>query len=264
MTAIILAAGRGGRLRPIMGDRPKCLATLGGGTLLERQIRLLHGAGVAEVAVVAGFRAADVQRVCGSGVRIVVNREYAATNSLYSMWLARDVIADGCVVLNSDVLFHPQLLDDLLQARYEDALLMCARGAGGDFSSEEMKIHTRRGLVVAIDKALRAEEADGENVGIAKFGRDGAALLIREMDRIVGAGALREWLPRAFDAFCRLRPLRVVETRGYPWIEIDFPEDYWRARSDILPAIEQARQRAAESVFPADTAPATRGVVHHV
>ena len=106
--------------------------------------------------------------------------------------------------------------------------------------------------------------ADGENVGVAKFGRDGAALLVRELDRIVGADAVREWLPRAFDAFCHHRPLHVVETRGYPWIEIDFPEDYWRAQSEILPAIEQASQPAGQSTRSPETAVASRGVLHHV
>ena len=32
-------------------------------------------------------------------------------------------------------------------------------------------------------------------------------------------------------------PLHVVETRGFPWTEIDFPEDYWRACGEVLPAI---------------------------
>ena len=39
----------------------------------------------------------------------------------------------------------------------------------------------------------------------------------------------------------RIRPvpsLRAIATRGYPWIEIDFPEDYTRAVNHVLPAIE--------------------------
>jgi choline kinase len=263
MTAVILAAGRGGRLRRVAGDRPKCLTRLGGATLLERQLQTLRAVGIADAAVVAGFRAGDVARACGQGVQVVHNPRYASTNSLYSLWLARDLIAGGCVVMNADVLFHPQLLIDLLTARYEDALLMCARGHGREYSDEEMKIHTRRGVVVAIDKSLADADADGENVGVAKFSRDGAALLVRELDRIVGADAVREWLPRAFDAFCRHRPLHVVETRGYPWIEIDFPEDYWRAQSEILPAIDQASQSAGLSTRASETAVA-RGVLHHV
>src|SRR5207253_11211266 len=106
------------------------LARIGSRTLLERQIHALRGCGVDEIAVVAGFRAADVRTICGPGVDIVQNSRYAVTNSLYSLWLARDLLGDGFVVLNGDVLFHPQLLNDLLTAQYDDALLMAARPDG--------------------------------------------------------------------------------------------------------------------------------------
>jgi L-glutamine-phosphate cytidylyltransferase len=240
MRAVILAAGRGGRLRGVAGDRPKCLARVGARPLLERQIQSLRACGADEIAVVAGYRAAEVRALCGPGVDIVHNSRYATTNSLYSLWLARDLLADGFVVLNADVLFHPQILADLLSARYEDALLMAARNGDEPFSDEEMKVQVRRGRVVDIDKQMPASQADGENVGIVKFGRAGAAVMVEVLNELVAAGGAREWLPRAFAAFVERRPLHVVETRGFPWIEIDFPEDYWRACSEVLPAIEAA------------------------
>jgi choline kinase len=100
-----------------------------------------------------------------------------------------------------------------------------------------MKVRVRAGCVAEIAKTIRSENADGENVGIAKFGVEGARVLVDEMGRSLGAGGRRAWLPRAFAAFSRRRPLHVVETRGYPWTEIDSPEDYWRACAEVLPAI---------------------------
>jgi choline kinase len=238
MKAVILAAGRGGRLRGAVGDRPKCLARIGARTLIDRQLQTLRGCGVDDIVVVAGYRAADVRAACGPGIEIVHNPRFATTNSLYSLWLARDLVAGGFVVLNGDVLFHPQLLWDLLTARYDDALLMAAREADAAFSDEEMKVQVRRGRVVDIDKAMPGSQADGENIGIVKFGVDGAAVMVDVLDRIVAAGGTCEWLPRAFAAFVDERPLHVVESRGFPWIEIDFPEDYWRACSEVLPAID--------------------------
>ena len=52
------------------------------------------------------------------------------------------------------------------------------------------------------------------------------------------SGGLREWAPRVFADFARLRPLHAIGTRGLPWTEIDFPEDYERAVRDVLPAID--------------------------
>jgi choline kinase len=262
MRAVILAAGRGGRLSGIVGSRPKALASIGDRTLVERQIRVLRDSGVEQITVVAGFQAAAVAGVCGPTVEIVENQCFGSTNSLYSLWLARHLLADGFVVLNCDVLFHPQLLTDLLTARYEDALLMCPSRPDVRFSNEEMKVRVRRGVVVAIDKKLSSRCCDGENVGIAKFGPAGAALLIDEMTSIVNAGRLREWLPRAFAAFAAKRPLHVVETRGYPWIEIDFPEDYWRALTDVLPAIDADALHPQEPARAARTASSRRTLRH--
>ena len=243
MRAVILAAGRGGRLQGVIGDRPKCLARVGDRTLLDRQIEALQSAGITAVTVVAGYGADQVRLACARQVDFVLNSRYAATNSLYSLWLARDLLRDGFIVLNCDVLFHPQMLHDLLTARVDDALLVSSRRGGAPFGDEEMQVSIRRGLVCDIAKTLPEEASDAENVGIARFSPGGACTLVDEMTRLVSGGQVREWLPRAFAAFAATRPLHAIDSRGYPWIEIDFPEDYWRACSDVLPAIDADRLR---------------------
>jgi choline kinase len=236
VSGVILAAGRGDRLRDVIGDGNKCLAPIDGSTLLERQIQSLRACDVEAITVVAGFRADELRQVCDSGIDLVVNAEYEFTNSLYSLWLTRDLLTDGFVVLNGDVLFHDQLLWDLLSSRDEDALLMAAM-RGERYTDEEMKIRVRAGCVVQIAKTLSPAETDGENVGIAKFGVEGTRVLVEELAKALAGDGAREWLPQAFGAFALRRPLHVVETRGFPWIEIDFPEDYWRACGEVLPAI---------------------------
>lgn len=260
--AVILAAGSGSRLRPVIGPYPKCLASVGERTLLEHQLDALHGHGIEAVTVVVGYRRETIEPVCGREVHFVDNPDYATTNSLYSLWLARDLLSDGFVVLNSDVLFHPHLLTRLLTSPHEDALLVAAREPGVCYSDEEMKVHVRDGCVAAIDKALDDAQADGENVGVAKFGAEGATLLLQHADELVRAGAVREWLPRAFHAFSQRRPLHVIETAGYPWIEIDFPEDYARACQETLPAIAAAVPARPPRVSR-DTVTPTFGRVFH-
>ena len=250
MRGVILAAGRGSRLNGTAANVPKCLVQLGGTSLIERQIRVLREAGVDDVVVVVGCEAERVRRVCGSRITYVENARYSETNSMYSLWLARALLYEGFVVLNCDVLFHPVLIDDLLSARHEDALLVGYRDAEAPpFGDEEMKVKVRAGRVIAISKEMDPAEADGENLGIVKFGRHGAAALVRIMERLVAGGSLREWAPRAFGEFAKTRPLHAIGTRGYPWIEIDFPQDYERAVREILPDI---MTDAAEPEVPAN------------
>jgi choline kinase len=145
------------------------------------------------------------------------------------------------VVLNCDVLFHPALLDDLLATHHDAALLIAYREAGQPaYGDEEMKVRVRAGRVVEMSKTMDPAAAHGENLGIVKFGPNSAPRLVEILDRIVGSGRLREWAPRAFTEFAQERPLYALGTRGYPWIEIDFPEDYQRALRDVLPAIDAA------------------------
>jgi L-glutamine-phosphate cytidylyltransferase len=243
MRGIILAAGKGSRLNGTAGEAPKCLVTAGGQTLVERQIRALRAAGIDDITVVVGCQADRVRRACGNGVTYVENARYAVTNSMYSLWMARPLLYEGFVVLNCDVLFHPALLSDLLTARHQNALLLAYREADQPpFGDEEMKVKVRCGRVVDMSKTMDPAEADGENLGIVKFGPEGAAVLVAIMDRLVAAGGLRDWAPRAFAAFARTHPLHAIGTRGYPWIEIDFPEDYQRALRDVLPEIEADAQ----------------------
>lgn len=239
MRGIILAAGKGSRLNGTAGESPKCLVEAGGMTLVERQIRMLRGAGIDDITVVVGCQAERVRRACGHQITYVENVRYAETNSLYSLWMARPLLYEGFVVLNCDVLFHPVLLDDLLTARHDNALLLAYRDAGQpEFGEEEMKVKVRCGRVLDMSKSMDPAEADGENLGIVKFGAVGAAELVGIMDQLIAGGRLREWAPRAFAEFARTRPLHAIGTRGFPWIEIDFPEDYQRAVRDVLPEIE--------------------------
>jgi choline kinase len=239
MRGIILAAGKGSRLNGTAGESPKCLVEAGGLTLVERQIRVLRNAGIEDITVVVGCQAERVRRACGHGITYVENVRYAQTNSMYSLWMARPLLYEGFVVLNCDVLFHPVLLDDLLSARHENALLLAYREFDQPlFGDEEMKVKVRCGRVVDMSKTMDPAEADGENLGIVKFGREGATALVGIMDRLIADGGLRDWAPRAFAEFARTRPLHAVGTRGFPWIEIDFPEDYHRAIRDVLPEIE--------------------------
>lgn len=246
MRGVILAAGKGSRLNGTAGDKPKCLLEVGGITLIERQIQTLRGAGVDDIVVVVGCQADRVREACGDRVTYVENSQFAETNSLYSLWTARALLYQGFVVLNCDVLFHPALLDGLLATHHDAALLIAYREPGqAPYGDEEMKVKVRGGRVMAMSKLLPPEEADGENLGIVKFGPASAPHLISIMNSLVAAGGFRDWAPKAFSAFAQERPLYALGTDDYPWIEIDFPEDYQRAVRDVLPGIAGATVAAA-------------------
>jgi choline kinase len=237
MKAIILAAGKGTRLNGVE-LKPKCLFEVGGRTLLDRQVSALIESKLNDIVIVAGFEAERIRRQCPSQISIVMNSRFAETSSLYSLWLAREHLRDGFVVLNCDVLFHPRLLTKLISSPFHDALLVeLVDKNANHLGDEEMKVKVANGLVVDIRKDLNPAEADGENVGMVKFSSAGARELVKEMDALISRGFEREWAPRAFREFASRFPLHAISTGDLPWIEIDFPEDYRNAQEEIFPKI---------------------------
>jgi MurNAc alpha-1-phosphate uridylyltransferase len=69
MIAMILAAGRGERLRPLTDTIPKSLVEIGGQSLLERHLLNIRNAGVETVVINLGWLGAEIVRRLGSGAR---------------------------------------------------------------------------------------------------------------------------------------------------------------------------------------------------
>jgi choline kinase len=234
MKAIILAAGASKRMIEMTRDRPKCLLQLGNKSVLEHQIDCLHGNSITDVVVVTGFCGDRIRERLGDQATYVANPVYETTNSLYSLWLAREEAREGFVVLNSDVFFHPQMLERLLASPHPDALLV---SFDDNLGEEEMKVKARNGRVIDISKEMDGRDADGENVGIVKFSPDGSTVLFEKIEELVKSGVVHAWAPFAFQKICSYHALYVVSTGGLPWIEMDFVEDFERARDEIYPQI---------------------------
>lgn len=69
MRAMILAAGRGERLRPLTDTIPKALVEVGGQSLLERHLERLGAAGVGTVVINLGWHGDRIVERIGSGER---------------------------------------------------------------------------------------------------------------------------------------------------------------------------------------------------
>lgn len=232
--AVILAAGHGSRMGALTAARPKALLEVAGYSLIDRQIDALTMSGIGNITVVTGYQHDRIHEHLGTRVSYVRNERYSKSNSLYSLWLARDVLRRGSVVMNADVLVSPLLVARLLGAPARDAALVDPRE---DLGAEEMKVRLGNGFIEEFSKDMPVDRAHGENVGILKFSREGGTRLAHHLDTLVHVGMTNAWAPLAFAAFARERPLAAVSTRGIPWTEIDFPEDLARAEQVLAPQL---------------------------
>ncbi len=157
MQAIILAAGSAKRLRPLTDDRPKCMLEVGDRAIFEYQLEALAARGVDRVVVVVGW-CAEVFEPYRDRAELVLNPDFASTNSLYSYWLCRQWIDRETLLLNGDVLFSAELLGELLESAHPDALLIDPRAR---LDEEAMKVRVEDGRVRAMNKEMPAGQAGG-------------------------------------------------------------------------------------------------------
>lgn len=237
MQAVILAGGVGSRLKTQTGGRPKCLVEIGGRPLLLHQLEALADHGVGPVLCVLGYQADVVRSVIGDRAECVVNSRYEETNSLYSLWVAREWVQGPFVLLNCDLLFHTQILDRLLQEPGN----VLAYDSTSSRGREQTKVAIRQRRVVDVGKDLPASSARGESLGMLKFDAEGARALLEIADQLVRDGLEDSWVIEAIRALCGRVPLYGLNIAGEPWAEIDFPYDLDVARREVWPAIWKGR-----------------------
>ena len=119
-TAVVLAAGLGSRLGPLTWERPKCLVSVSGVPILERLVVTLDEYGIERLVMVTGYKAEMIrdylgERFGGIAVEYIVSPLFATTNTIYSLWLARGLIDEPFLLVESDVVFDGDLLAPLLQ-----------------------------------------------------------------------------------------------------------------------------------------------------
>lgn len=77
MIAMILAAGRGERLRPLTDELPKALVEVNGESLLERHLKALGARGVETVVINLGWLGEQIVERVGSGSQFGLNVVYS-------------------------------------------------------------------------------------------------------------------------------------------------------------------------------------------
>lgn len=241
MQSVILAGGVGSRLEKMTGGRPKCLVEIGGRPIILHQLDALSDHGVGPVLMVVGHQHEAIREVVGQRVEYLVNERFRETNSLYSLWLAREWIKGDFVLLNSDLLFDPEILSRLL----EEPGSVLAYDSTSSRGREQTKVAIRERRVTDLGKDLPPSAARGESLGLLKFDATGMRAILRVADDLIRGVHERAWVIEATRAACRMVPIFGVNIAGLRWAEVDFPHDLEEARREVWPAIEKGRWRRA-------------------
>jgi L-glutamine-phosphate cytidylyltransferase len=232
MKAIILSAGQGSRLGSLTAARPKCLIEFAGRSLLDRQLDTLAANGVGEAVVVTGFRddlveSALARRSGGPAVRTVFNPFYKVADNLGSLFMARDTLADDCLVWNGDTLVSDRLMGRVLANRRPGISVTVDRK--DSYDSDDMKVIESAGRLKAIGKRL-GEGVNAESIGLLAFRSGGGERFREAIDRdIRTAEGTTIWYLRVIHHLAQESEVWTFDINGEEWGEVDFPADVERA-----------------------------------
>ncbi|MCB1196067.1 phosphocholine cytidylyltransferase family protein, partial [bacterium] len=229
MKAIILAAGAGTRLQSLTNGNPKCLLRIGSKTLIEHHLDALQSHNITDIIIVLGFKKEQIISYVENfpfNFTFIENKEYLTTNTIYSLWLARETMArSDFLYFNADVLGDKRIVKYLLDAEQKNILAInkarCAE--------EEVKVILNNEQIVEIGKQLDPHLCAGEFIGIGKFSVTSNEQFITCMQNYISHNEKNLFFEKAVNDLCKIHPIYALDVTHIPCIEIDFEEDYHRA-----------------------------------
>ena len=216
----------------LTAGRPKCLVEIAGDeTILSRQVRLLQSCGLGRVLVTTGPFAGQIEGYLarlypGLQVEYVQNPLYESTNYIYSLLLAKEHLQEEILLLHGDLVFEESVLQKLLGAAFENAVLVNRTAA---LPEKDFKGRVEGGLVkqIAVDIF---DERCAFLMPLYKLSREGIGRWLKEMESFERAGNLGVYAENALNNLLGDFPLHAVYFEEELCMEIDTPEDLERAR----------------------------------
>lgn len=148
-TAIVLAAGRGTRLKERTEEKPKPMIKVNTVPIIDNLIDGLIQAGLKNIVVVVGYMKDqlidNLSKFKGVNMIFVENPDYLTTNNIYSLWLAKEYMNEGFFLFEADVFCEKKLIGDLFNALHDNVIVI-------DRYTPEMD-----GTVVELDDADRVK-----------------------------------------------------------------------------------------------------------
>lgn len=229
MKAILLAAGRGTRISRMIENVPKCTLPIMNQPLIRRSVECLLNRGM-QVAVCVGYQHKKVmEALAGLDVSYYLNPFYEVTNSIASLWLARDFIDDECLIMNADVYWTEKILDAVLSDKNDVVLSIDkSRTHVGDYFFQ-----TAGDCIRKYGKNLPIEERSGEYVGLAKITKCFVPQFLRRMEDIIEDQGYDKWWENVLYSFTDERNIYTLDVNGEFWAEVDYYDDYERILSFV-------------------------------
>lgn len=252
MQAIILAAGMGRRLGEFTADNTKCMLEVNGVRLIDRMLHQLHHLKLNRIVVVIGYEGSKLKNYILENypqwpILFVENPVYDKTNNIYSLWLAKDYMAeDETLLLESDLIFEDSVLEAAVNSEYSDCALISKYETWMDGTM--VRIDDDNNIVNFIPKkAFKYSDTKYyyKTVNIYKFSKrfinNHYLPFLEAYIRVLGENEYYEQVLRVITLIDRTG-LKALPITGKHWYEIDDVQDLRIAETLFASPKEQLKK----------------------
>jgi len=223
MKAIIMAAGVGRRLHALNMNKPKCLITVGSTTLIRRSVDLLVSKGISDITVIVGYKADLIRNELNNDVAYFENPIFLTTNSIMSLWYAKDLLEDNVLLLNGDLYYEHSILDYAINQT--NAVVMLADSTR--INNADYRFGFIGDQINRFGKHLTNQETDGEYVGIVRIDQCFIKTFKQTLEEMITAGKSNIWWEDVLYSFISKQvPIHFFDVAGTFWSEVDTLQDY--------------------------------------
>ncbi len=230
MKYIFMVAGKGSRLQPLTFQSPKSMFKLDKKTtVIKRMVDLIKKHDKeADIVVVTGHMHKSIEAEL-EGVTFINNPFYEVTNSIASLWFARNHLdAENIVLIDGDIVMSDELVRDIVCMPTDRAMVLLDSSIknNGDYNVE---ISDENVLVMSKD----LDSYFGEYAGITKLDRTSALRMREEMDLMVEEGYYDQWYENALVQLIFKEDFKLFykDICDYDWTEVDCVSDLIHAKN---------------------------------
>ena len=207
---------------------PKSTLPIDGKPLIRRTVELLAVKGI-EAVVCVGYEEQKIKEALQGveGVRYYFNPFYDVTNSIVSLWFAKEELTGDLLVMNADVYITEPILELILADERENVMAIDkTRTAVGDYFFAT----TDSGCIVKYGKDLPLQERSCEYVGVAKIREAFLPHFKQRLEEMIKQRQHQNWWEGILYSFAgnKERDIYTVDVNGMFWAEIDYFDDYER------------------------------------
>ncbi|WP_320035223.1 phosphocholine cytidylyltransferase family protein [Halarcobacter sp.] len=232
MKVLILAAGVGTRISRYLGDHPKSCVDVGGKPLIRRTMELFYRNNITDITIVVGYQEKYIHEALkGFDYKTYKNPFYKVTNSIASMWFAKDdLLDDDLIILNADLFIEDSMLQDLINTDLSPVFLSDSTR----IEDADYRFYWEGDKLIKFGKELKNEDTTGEYVGIAKIQKKDLKIMKAQLEYLVDKGEYNMWWEDVFYSLVETgKDVYIKDIKGAFWAEVDFIEDYERIKEFV-------------------------------